>query len=298
MRVAILHARAGWHTDQLCRALARRGHSAHVVRYEGLTARLAGRRAHDSLASDGIAITECDAVLPRIIPSGSLEQLIFRVDALHWLEDRGLAVVNSPRAIERTVDKFYTSVLLRQAGVPTPDTIVCESAADAMAAVRALGDVVVKPIFGSMGHGLVRISDPDAAFRLFKSIDLTRGIFYVQQRIEHGGSDLRLFVIGDAVVGAIQRHARDGDWRCNVSRGATARSFTAPPPIEELARRATAAVGAEYAGVDIVQGPNGEPYVLEVNGIPGWEGLQRTTDADIAAAIVLHLEHRVTGRSR
>ena len=88
------------------------------------------------LSSEGAAILQADAVLARIIPSGTLEQIIFRVDALHWIEKRGVPVVNSPRAIERAVDKFYTDALLREAGLPTPETVVCENMADAMDAVR------------------------------------------------------------------------------------------------------------------------------------------------------------------
>ncbi len=113
-------------------------------------------------------------MLARIIPSGSLEQLIYRVDALHWIEERGVPVMNSPRAIERCVDKFYTTALLQEAGLPTPRTVVCERAEDAMAAVRAMGDVVIKPIFGSMGHGMTRVSDPDVAFRVVRTLEQIR----------------------------------------------------------------------------------------------------------------------------
>src|SRR5204862_4514403 len=99
-------------------------------------------------------------VLPRMIPTGSLEQIIYRVDALHWIERRGVTVMNSPIAIERTVDKFYTTALLHEAGLPSPDTVVCERAAEAISAMLRFGDVVIKPLFGSMGHGIVRVSDP------------------------------------------------------------------------------------------------------------------------------------------
>ena len=157
-------------------------------------------------------------MLARIIPSGSLEQIIYRVDALHWLEERGVPVINSPRAIERAVDKFYTSALLQEAGLPTVETVVCERAADAMAAVREFGDVVIKPIFGSMGHGIVRVSDPDVAFRVVKTLETTRAVFYVQRAIDHGGRDYRLFVIGGRVLAAIERRARRG--RLAVQRGA------------------------------------------------------------------------------
>src|SRR5687768_16973108 len=115
MHVAILSARAGWHTDELLRALTIRGHTGNVVQYETLIARIAGR-GQASLASATEQLLSADAVLARIIPNGSLEQIIYRVDALHWLEDRGLRVMNSPRAVERCVDKFYTSALLHEAG--------------------------------------------------------------------------------------------------------------------------------------------------------------------------------------
>jgi len=299
MNVSILSVRSGWHTDELLRALAERGHVGVVVPYEGVVARL-GRRGgpsgppeDSSLRSESVPLFESDAVLPRIIPSGSLEQIIYRVDALHWLEEHGVPVINSPRAIERAVDKFYTSALLQEAGLATVDTVVCERAADAMAAVREFGDVVIKPIFGSMGHGIVRVSDPDVAFRVVKTLETTRAVFYVQRAIDHGGRDYRLFVIGGRVLAAIERRAAEGDWRSNVARGATAVPFDAPPEWQEMAVRAAAAIGADYAGVDLLPAPNGRVYVLEVNGIPGWEGLQRATGVDVAGAIVEHVTARV-----
>jgi RimK family alpha-L-glutamate ligase len=226
-------------------------------------------------------------VLARIIPSGALEQIIFRVDALHRLEDRGIRVVNSPRAIERTVDKFWTSALLEQCGVPTPETIVCESSEEAFAGFRALGDVIVKPLFGSMGLGMVRVSDEEMAYRVFRTIEQIRGVYYLQRAIDHDGADVRAFVIGNRVVGAIER--RSPGWRTNLARGGTARSVSLADDLTALALRAASAVGAEYAGVDLLTGRDGATYVLEVNGIPGWKGLQLATGLDIAGLLVAYL---------
>ena len=291
MRVVILSARTGWHTDELCRALSLRGHTACVLPYEALTTRI----AHGcSVTSEGVPLLEADAVLARIIPNGSLEQIIFRVDLLHWLERRGVLVMNRARAIEKSVDKFLTTALLHDAGLPTPSTVVCERAADAMDAVTAMRDVVIKPLFGSMGHGLVRVSNPDAAFRVVRALEQIRSVFYVQQAIEHDGRDVRAFVVGGRVLGAIERTAAPGDWRTNVSRGGAARPFSLPAEWAELAVRAAAVVGAEYAGVDLLPSRDGEVFVLEVNGIPGWEGLQRATGLDVAGAIVEHLALQVS----
>lgn len=287
MRIAVLAARRGWHTQELERAAAERGHEAIVLPYEGLVASIG---PVPGLRSRGTELDGVDAVLARIIPSGSLEQLIFRVDALHRLEERGVRVVNSPRTIERTVDKFWTSALLEQCGLPTPETIVCDNAEEAVAAFRRLGDVIVKPLFGSMGLGMVRVSDEEMAYRVFRTIEQIRGVYYLQRTIDHGGADIRAFIVGGQVFGAIER--RSAGWRTNLARGGTARSVPLPESMSALALRAAAAVSADYAGVDLLASKDGTVYVLEVNGIPGWKGLQEATGLDVAARLVDFLAAR------
>lgn len=303
MNVAIVSARSGWHTDEICRALAERGHDARLFRYEALTARIAasgGVEADLRSGEDGASILTADAVLARIIPDGSLEQIVFRVDALHWIEERGIPVMNSARAIERCVDKFYTTALLHEAGLPTPPTFVCERADEAMRAIRGMlaggTDVIIKPLFGSMGHGMVRVADADVAFRIVRPLEQMRAVFYVQQAVDHGGRDLRVFVVGGRVLGAIERLAPGGEWRTNVARGGVAAAVQLPPAWRDMALRAAEVVGAEYAGIDLLPGPGGQVFVLEVNGIPGWQGLQRATGVDVAGAIVELLEQRVAGK--
>jgi RimK family alpha-L-glutamate ligase len=287
VRLAVLAAREGWHTRQLERAAARGGHRAVVLPYEGLVASIG---ALPGLRSGGAELDTMDLVLARIIPSGSLEQIIFRVDALHRLEDRGTRVVNSPRTIERTVDKFWTSALLEQCGIPTPETVVCESPEEAVAALRLLGDIIVKPLFGSMGLGMVRVSDEEMAYRVFRTIERIRGVYYLQRAIDHAGLDTRAFVIGGRVVGAIERRSRG--WRTNLARGGKASRVMLSPEAGALALRAAAAVGADYAGVDLLTGRDGRTYVLEVNGIPGWRGLQEVTGLDIAGELLDYLSSR------
>ncbi|MFI5248522.1 MAG: RimK family alpha-L-glutamate ligase [Gemmatimonadales bacterium] len=297
MHVAILSARKGWHTDQLCRAISARGATAELLAYEGLIARL-GTAGHASepanaaasgAAASGAVVSApfaigADVVLARIIPAGSLEQIIYRVDALHWLEDAGVRVVNSPRAIERSVDKFYTSALLQMAGLATPETVVCERSEDAIAAFRTMGDAIVKPLFGSMGLGMVRVHDEEIAWRVFRALDAIRGVYYLQRTIDHGGRDIRAFVVGDRVIGAIERRSSDTgpQWRTNYSRGGAVRALTLSPAWAELAVRAARAVGADYAGVDLLPAEDGTVYALEVNAIPGWRGLQEATGIDVA----------------
>ena len=112
---------------------------------------------------------------------------------------------------------------------------------------------------------------------------------HVQRVIDHAGCDVRASVVGDRVIAAIERRARDGGWRTNISLGGDARSVDLSPAWSELALTAARAVGADYVGGDLLPATDGTVHVLEVNGIPGWSGVQRATSVDVAGAIVGHL---------
>lgn len=282
MKIGILGHRGGWHAAALQDALARRGIKAPFFNITQLTARLAVR---PWLAADDESLEDYDVIFVRLIPGGSLEQVIFRVDALHRLENAGVRVINSPTVIERAVDKYYTSTLLEDAGLPTPRTVVAERFSDAMDAFHELGgDVVVKPLFGSLGRGMTRVSDPDVAYRVFRALELGRYVYYLQEFIPHDHQDIRVFVIGDQAVAAMAR--RGQSWKTNVAQGAEATALPLDDQLREMSVRATRTLGAEYAGVDLLPLEDGGYTVIEINGIPGWRGLQGATGIDVADRLV------------
>jgi RimK family alpha-L-glutamate ligase len=286
MRIAILGSTGGWHAERLERALTVRGHECGLVPVTRMVGRIDGGVA---VRGREWALEACDVVLVRGIPRGSLEQVVFRVDVLHALAAVGVRAVNPAPAVERTVDKFLASALLAAAGVPTPRTIACERADDALEAFAALGsDVIVKPLFGSMGWGMARVDDPDVGERVFRALEIERAVYYLQEALPHAGVDVRALVVGDRVVAAIERVG--AGWRLNLARGARARPIELDARRAELCVRAAATLGADYAGVDLLQAADGRDYVLEVNGIPGWHGVEQATGVDVAAALVAHLE--------
>jgi RimK family alpha-L-glutamate ligase len=222
----------------------------------------------------------CDAVIVRGIPRGSLEQVIFRVDALHTL---AVPCINSPRALERTIDKFLASALIARAGLPTPRTIACERRDDALEAFDELGgDVIVKPLFGAMGAGMTRVDDRDVAYRVFHALEIERAVYYLQEALPPD-RDVRAFVVGGRVLAAIERVAEG--WRANLARGAQARPIELTEKQERLCLEAADALGTDYAGVDLLG-----DHVLELNGIPGWHGLQNATGVEVAPTLVAHVE--------
>jgi RimK family alpha-L-glutamate ligase len=286
MRVAVIGSTGGWHGEQLERALSARGHECVFAPVTRMVGRIEGGFA---VRSRDVALDACDVVIVRAIPRGSLEQIVFRVDTLHALAAVGVRTVNGALAIEHTIDKFLASALLAAAGVPTPRTVACERAEDALEAFDELGsDVIVKPLFGSMGFGMARLEDRDVAQRVFRSLEIGRAVYYLQETLPHDGIDVRALVVGERVVAAIERVGTG--WRANLARGARARPVALEENRAELCVRAAAALGADYAGVDLLRAADGREYVIEVNAIPGWRGLERATGVDVAAALVEHLE--------
>lgn len=280
MRFAILSAGLGWHVRDLQRAAAQFGHEAVAVDFRRVSAGVAVQA--DSLAA-------YDGIMVRTMPPGSLEQVVFRMDVLHRLQARGVRVLNPPRAVEICVDKYLASACLEAAGLPVPPTIACQHADAAMEAFTALGgDVVVKPLFGSEGRGMLRVSDLDMAWRTFRTLERLQTVLYLQQFVPHPGWDLRAFVLGDRVLAAMRRHA-NGGWRTNVAQGGTAEAAELPAELAGLAVRAAEVVGAVAAGVDLLPGPAGQWYVIEVNAVPGWRALAPVAGVDVAAALIRYL---------
>jgi RimK family alpha-L-glutamate ligase len=280
-KIGILSGQRGYHVQELEKAILRHGCEPAYFPIIRLAGWIGGR---PTLHVRNECIEDCRALLVRTIPTGSLEQIIFRMDALHRLEKLGRRVVNSAAAIERTVDKFYTSFLLSDAGIPTPRTLVTEDFDMAMEACRQMRDVIVKPLFGSEGKGMVRVCDEETAYRVLRGWELNRYIYYIQEYLPHFQKDIRAFVVGEKVVAAMCRSGRD--WKTNYSNGAKVESAELSDEMKALAVRAVRQIRLDYAGVDILPAENGKVYVIEVNSIPGWRGLQKTTDSNIADKIV------------
>lgn len=289
MKVGILSASGGWHVRRLRASLEERGAQVVRVPVDRLVARVGDE---PGLSAGSEELDRLDAVVVRLIPRGSLDQMIFRLDALHRLARTGVPVINPPGAIERTVDKYYTSTLLSEAGIPTPSTVVAERMSDAMDAFRAFGDVVLKPLFGANGRGMVRIGDEEVAHRVFRALERERAVYYVQETVRHGGRDVRAFVVGGRIVASAERRAEG--WRTNVARGGRMLAFELPADWKALALRAAGAVGVDYGGVDLLPGSSDRVFVSEVNGIPGWKGLEGCTGIDVAGAVA----DRVLERAR
>jgi tetrahydromethanopterin:alpha-L-glutamate ligase len=285
--IALVGDRVDWHARELVKALSALGARAVPVRLEDCRFETGSR---SGLHVEGIAAGLPDAVIVRSLSGGSFEAVTLRLGMLHALGELGVPVWNDARAIERCVDKSMTSFLLARAGVPTPATWAVESVAAARAIVQregAGGPLVLKPLFGSQGRNL----------RLIRSADdlpepaAVAGVYYLQRYLgverDGGFRDFRLLVAQGRVIAAMSRHAPH--WITNVKQGGRPVAVVPDGAMKDLAVRAAAAVGANFAGVDILHDADGHPTVLEVNSMPAWSGLQKVTAVNIASILAAEL---------
>jgi tetrahydromethanopterin:alpha-L-glutamate ligase len=300
LRIAIMTDETGWHTGRLKKAFRARGAEARCINLADC--RIDTTWEPHGLMLPGFGHSLPDAVFVRGIAGGTFEQVTLRLGILHALRESGVPVYNDARAIERSVDKSMTSFLLHRNGVPTPATWAGESTAFAqrvlMREAAAGRQVVLKPLFGSQGHGLKRLGAGRAhpcALTPLPSLKPYQQVAYLQRYIDGGrpGFDWRVLVVGGRAVAAMRRIGGKG-WIHNFAQGAACEAAELDAPLAQTAVRATEALGLDYAGVDLIPDPHDptRPLVLEVNGVAAWRGLQSVTSIDLAAALADDLLQR------
>ena len=235
----------------------------------------------------GDEVTDSDVCLLRSFGPGTCEQLTRRISMIEHLEVSGIRVVNPCYPFRRARDKYATQYTLAAAGLPVAETYTTEEMGRAYRWSKELGECVYKPILSSMGRGSLKFDDPDIAYNAWKMLSRLGQPFIVQEYLSNPGRDVRVFVVGDEVVGSAYKYGAAGNWKTNVAQGGRMVDEPIPREILELGVKATRAMGLDYAGVDIIEAERG-PVILEVNGAPGWQALKAATGVDVAERIVKH----------
>ena len=287
LKIPIFTDDPGWHGARLKEAFARHGIDAVFVSLQDCIINLYGAKPNIQIPHFDVFPT---AVFVRGVSGGTMQQVITRLNVLHMLSMFNVKIYNDVKAIERTVDKAMTSFLLQKNGVSTPATWVSESRAQVQQ-LRQMAQynnhtLVLKPLFGSQGLGVRKLlADEALPVPMQQFVD---GVYYFQQLIETADvpHDYRVFVINGKVAAAMKRVG--SSWVNNVAAGGRCEGVDVLANLEmsKLALQAASALGIDYCGVDIIQSVTGKFYVLEVNSVPAWKGLQSVVDVDIAALLV------------
>lgn len=295
MRIGILSRKSSlYSTRRLAQAAHDRKHEVRVVDYLRCYMNITARRPAVLLEGERLRF---DAIIPRIGASVTF----YGTAVVRQFEMMGVFSANDSQAIARSRDKLRALQLLSRVGVGLPVTGFARDTRDTQGLIEAVGGapLIIKLVEGTQGKGIVLAGTNQTAETVIDSFRQLRANILVQEFIgEAEGRDIRAFVVGTKVVGAMMRTAREGEFRANLHRGGSAEEIRLEPEEKKMAVRAARALGLGVAGVDLLRSKHG-PVVLEVNSSPGLEGIEKATGNDIAGEIIRHLEkHARKGPAR
>lgn len=269
-----------WTARAISRGLEELGVSAVIMEISELVVEI-GKDL--SFKKEDVDLLDLETLIIRDMGRGAPQDVAFRFEALRSLSDLGVIVINPPDAIVRAANKFATSVALRRAGVPTPRTVVTSSYEEALRTVESMGRAVCKPLFGYKGRDIALLRPESAS--LIKDLLIRRGAIYLQEFVDTPEKrDIRAFVVGGEIAGAIYRVAPPGEWISNLARGGRAERCEITSEIKRIAVDANRAVGTIYSGVDILESEEGM-MVIEVNGTPSGKGIYSALGVDVGGMI-------------
>lgn len=295
MKIGILSRNSRlYSTRRLVVAARARGHRVRVL--DPLRCYLRIARDGFAMHYGGRPLQGFDAVIPRIGASITF----YGTAVLRQFEMMGVYTPSPSDAVLRARDKLRSLQLLAKHGIDLPNTVFGDNPDDTADLLNMLGAPphVIKLNEGAQGAGVVLTEKPVASQSVIEALRGVYANFLVQEFVrEAEGRDIRCFVVGDRVVAAMQRVARDGDFRANLHRGGHGDPVELSAAEREVAVRATAVLGLGIAGVDLLRSARG-PLLLEVNASPGLEGIESVTGMDVADAVIAHIEQALGRRTR
>ncbi len=290
MRIAILSRKESlYSTRALAEAGRRRGHDVQVLDTLQFDIRVSKRSPE--LFYQGKPVGPIDAVIPRIGASITF----YGLTVVRQFEMMGVYCVNESQAIARSRDKLRCLQILSRHDIGMPPTVYTRQAEHLLSCIDHVEGppVVIKLLEGTQGIGVVLAESTAAASSVIEAFHGLEQNILIQKFIkEANGADIRAVVVGRKVVAAMKRQALAGEFRSNLHRGGTAKKFRLPPDYRKTALAAARVLGLRVAGVDMIESAEG-PMVMEVNSSPGLEGIQKATGADVADAVIEHIEHEL-----
>ncbi len=206
----------------------------------------------------------------------------------------GVPTVNRSSTILFSGDKVLTLSMLRRHGVRFPESYVAFTVEAAEKALEKIGTPAVdKPPVGSWGRLVSLIRDEETLRSLVEHREMLPSqvarTHIIQRYVDGGRTDYRVLVLGGEILGAMERSAREGEWRSNVARGGRIRGVKPDPEMMELAAKAAEILGGEFVAVDLLKDDGGY-MVNEVNGVPEFKGFMEATQVDVPLRLAEHVK--------
>jgi ribosomal protein S6--L-glutamate ligase len=276
-------------TKRLVKSIEERGHEALVL--DHLKCDIVIEQDKPTIFYGAEELTDVSAVIPRIGASVTF----YGAAVVRQFEMMGIPTVVESQALVRSRDKLRSLQILARSGVGLPKTVFTNYSKEVTQIIDSVGGapLIVKLLEGTQGVGVVLAPTRKAAESIIEAFHSMKARVIVQEFIsEAEGADIRAFVIGNRVVGAMKRQGKEGEFRSNLHQGGVGSLIKLNKKQMEIALTASKAMNLPIAGVDMIESSKG-PLILEVNSSPGLEGIEKVSGRDIAGEIVKYTEKLV-----
>ena len=280
-------------TKRLVEAAESKGWNVRVIDY--LKCSIEIMKGELQVVYNGEVLPAPDAIIPRIGAS----RTFYGTAMVRHFEMMDVFSVAGNLAIARSRDKLRSLQILSKHDVDMPKTVFASNKSSAKDVIALSGGapLVLKILEGTQGVGVVLVDTEKAAKSVLDAFYGMEVNLLVQEFIEEaGGADIRAFIVGGEVVGAMKRQGAEGDFRSNLHQGGSATAHKLTRKEKATALAAAKAMGLGVCGVDMIPSARG-PLVMEVNSSPGLEGIEKSTSIDIAGKIMDYIERNVTPKS-
>lgn len=287
LRIVILSRnRTLYSTRRLIEAIETRGHRAVVL--DHLKCDIVIEQDRPVIYYHGDMVKDVAAVIPRIGASVTF----YGAAVVRQFEMMNVPTVVESQALVRSRDKLRSLQILARSDLGMPKTVFTNYSKEVTKIIDSVGGapLIVKLLEGTQGYGVVLAPTKKAAESMIEAFHSMKARVIVQEFIaEAKGADIRAFVVGNKVVGAMKRQGKEGEFRSNIHQGGSGVLIKLNKEEREAALTAAKAMNLSIAGVDLLQSKRG-PLILEVNSSPGLEGIEKATQKDIAIEIVKYAE--------
>lgn len=287
MKIVVLSQNPNlYSTKRIVEAGQKKGHEMIII--DHTKCNLVIEKKNPTIVYKGEEIRGIDGIIPRIGASVTF----FGTAVVRQFEMMKVFSATESQALVRSRDKLRSLQILSRAGLGLPKTVFTNYSKDVSQVIDGVGGapLVIKLLEGTQGLGVVLADNKNSAESILEAFNGLQARVIAQEFIEEaGGADIRVFVVDGAVVGAMKRQGKEGEFRSNLHRGGSANVIELTDEEENAALKAAKAMGLGIAGVDLLQSSRG-PLILEVNSSPGLEGIERATGTDIATHIIKYVE--------
>lgn len=295
MNIGILSRNSSlYSTQRLIKTAEEHGHQVQVI--DHLKCDIVIEQDDPKIYFKSERIDYLDAIIPRIGASVTF----YGAAVVRQFEMMDVFSVVHSQALVRSRDKLRSLQLLASSGVGLPKTVFTNYSKEVKKIIESVGGapLIVKLLEGTQGHGVVLGPTKKASESIIEAFHAMKARVIVQEFIsESKGADIRAFIVDGKVVGAMKRQGKEGEFRSNLHQGGSGELIKLSKTERIAALKAAAAMDLQVAGVDMLQSERG-PLILEVNSSPGLEGIEKTTNKDIASYIIKYIEKAVEERKK